>query len=86
MPFAATLMDLETIILSEVSKIQASYDITYMWNLKMDTHELICRLRDFEKIMVTGNRMGGGRDGLGVWDLYRHSEVYGIIGQWGPAV
>ena len=39
MPFAATWMDLEIIILSEVSQIP--YDITYMWNLKCDTNELI---------------------------------------------
>ena len=30
MPFAATWMDLEIIILSEVSQRQISYDITYM--------------------------------------------------------
>ena len=39
-------MDLETIILSEVksdSKRQISYDTTYMWNLKYDTNELICK-------------------------------------------
>ena len=41
MPFAATWMDLEIIILSEVSHRQISYDITYMWNLKYDTNELI---------------------------------------------
>ena len=37
MPFAATWMDLEIIVLSEVSqteKDKLSYDITYMWNLK----------------------------------------------------
>ena len=33
MPFAATQMDLEIVILNEVSQI--SYDITYMWNLNM---------------------------------------------------
>ena len=33
MPFAARWMDLEMIILSEVSQRQISYDITYMWNL-----------------------------------------------------
>ena len=33
MPFAATWMDLETIILSEDSERQ-TYDITCMWNLK----------------------------------------------------
>ena len=42
LPFAATWMDLEIIILSEVSQSksslsegrQISYDITYIWNLK----------------------------------------------------
>ena len=44
MPFAATWIDLEIIILSEVSqkkKRQIPYDITYIWNLKYDTDELI---------------------------------------------
>ena len=34
MPFAATWMDLEIVILSEVSQRQISYGIAYMWNLK----------------------------------------------------
>ena len=33
MPFAATWMDLEITILSEVSERQTSYDFTYMWKL-----------------------------------------------------
>ena len=44
MPFAATWMDLEIIILSEVKserKRQIPDDITYMWNLKYDTNEPI---------------------------------------------
>ena len=44
MPFAATWMDLEIIILSEVKserERQISYDITYMWNLKYGTNEPI---------------------------------------------
>ena len=44
MPSAATRMDLEIIILNEVSQTErhVSYDITYMWNLqKNDTNELI---------------------------------------------
>ena len=50
-PFAATWMDLEIIILSEIRQI--SYDITYMWKmyLKNDTNEPIYernRLTDIE--------------------------------------
>ena len=42
MPFAATWIDLEIIILSEVkSERQIPHDITYIWNLKYDTNELI---------------------------------------------
>ena len=37
MPFAATWMDLKIIILNKVSQTerQISYDIAYMWNLKI---------------------------------------------------
>ena len=38
MPFAATWMQLEMIILSEVRKRKIPYNITYMWNLKCDTN------------------------------------------------
>ena len=43
MPFAATWMDLEIIILSEVSQREKDkyHTISYMWNLKYDTNELI---------------------------------------------
>ena len=34
MSFAAPWMNAEIIILSEVSRIEKSHDITYMWNLK----------------------------------------------------
>ena len=38
--FAATLMDLEIIILNEISQRQIPYDIIYMWDLKYDSKEL----------------------------------------------
>ena len=44
MPFAATWMDPEMVILNEVSQTEKEklYDIPYMWNLKRnDTNELI---------------------------------------------
>ena len=41
MPFAATWMELETLILSDISqkKRQIPYDITYIWNLTYGTNE-----------------------------------------------
>lgn len=42
MPFEATWMVLE-ITLSKVSKKEKEkHDVTYMWNLKYGTNELIC--------------------------------------------
>ena len=39
MPFAATWMDLEKIILSEASQTEKNKYINYMQNLKYDTNE-----------------------------------------------
>ena len=42
MPSVATWVDLEIIILSQVSqKEKDKYHLTYIWNLKYDTNELI---------------------------------------------
>ena len=68
MPFAATWMDLEIIILSKPDrKRQISYDITCMWNLKKenDSNELPYKIEiDLEtenKLTVTKvEREGGG--------------------------
>ena len=54
MPFTATWMDLEIIILSEVRERQTSYDITYMWNLiKNDTNKLIFNTEIDSQILET---------------------------------
>ena len=71
MPFAATQMDLEIIILSEPDRErQISYDITYMWNLKYDTNELIYKTETDSQTWKTNLWLpkGKGVDKLGVWD------------------
>ena len=71
MPFAATWMDLETIILSEVSERQISYDITYMWNLKKtiqmnllaeqkQTHRLWKQIYVYQRRQVEWEEWTGG--------------------------
>ena len=43
LPFAATWMDLENIILTKVSQIgrQIFYAVSYMWNVKNNTNQYI---------------------------------------------
>ena len=70
MPFAATWMDLEIIILTEINqKEKVPYDITYMWNLKYDTNEPITETKTDSQIKRTDLQLplqlqGGG----GVWE------------------
>jgi len=70
MPFAATWMNLEIIILSEISQSererQTPYGITYMWNLKYGTDELIYKTEtDPQKqktnLWLLPKGKGGGR-------------------------
>ena len=74
MPFVATWIDIEIIILSVVKserERQIPYDITYMWTLKYDTNELIYETQtDSHREQSYGCQGGGGwgRDRLGVWD------------------
>ena len=65
MPFAATWMDLETIILSQSERErQIPYDTTYMWNLKYNTNELIYETKQThrrrEQTCGYQRRKGGG--------------------------
>ena len=45
LPFAATWMDLENIMLREMSdrERQILYDINYIWNLKNNTNKCVCK-------------------------------------------
>ena len=63
--------------------------ISLMWNLAMDTNEIICRTETDSltlKNLWLSKRTGWGKDGLGVWDWHMHTEIYGMISQCGPAV
>ena len=55
LPFAAIWIDLEIIILGEVSQRekQIPYDITCRWNLKYDTNELIYKTEIDSQIQRT---------------------------------
>ena len=76
MPFAATWMDLEIIILSKVSQKEKDilYDTTYMWNLKYDTNELIYKTEtDSQRTdlwLLRGRGSGGGMDWEFGIDIY----------------
>ena len=65
MPFAATWMDLEIIILSEVSQTEKDKylnDITSMQNLKKnDTNELIYKIETDSKTKKTNLRLPKGK-------------------------
>ena len=61
MPFAATWMKLETLILSKSERErQIPYDFTYIWNLIYGTNNLSTekKIRDMEK--TRGYQEGGG--------------------------
>ena len=66
MPFATTWMDLEIVILSEMSdrEREISYDITYMWNIKRnDINELIYKTEYSLMGLETGTNDYRGRKG-----------------------
>ena len=60
--FAATWMDLETVILSEVNQKEkeTKYDITNNWNFKKDTNKLIYKT-ETDKIQKINLQLQGGR-------------------------
>ena len=68
MPFAATWMDLEIIILSEVRERQISHDTTYMWNQKYDTNKLIYKTETDSQTQRIDLWLPRGRGYGGVWD------------------
>ena len=68
MPFAATWMGLESVILSEVSQTEKPCDITYIQNLKYDTNELIYETETDSQTQRTNLPLPGGRGEKGRMD------------------
>ena len=71
-PFAATRVGLEMIILSQVKsdrERQKSHDITYMWNLRKDTNELIYKTETDSQTQKTNLLLPKGKreNKLGIW-------------------
>ena len=66
MTFAATWVDLEISILSEVRQ-RKTYDITYMWNIKYNTNQHIYETKRDSQTLKTNlsllNVMGKGKWG-----------------------
>ena len=96
-PFAAIWMDLENIILSEVRQWETNkhHMISLIYGILKKKKRIQMNLcaeqkqthRPWKQTMVTKEDSGvGGKDGLGVWDWQMHTLVYGLVGQWRPAV
>ena len=91
-PFGATWMDLEIIILSEVSQTEKNkYHMTFLicGIQKNDTNELIYKTEidsQTQKANLWLPKGKQGRDKLGVWDLNIHTTIYKIDNQQEPTV
>ena len=76
MPFAATWMQLEILILSEVSQKERQIlrGITYMWNLKYGTNERIYEIEtDIEDRLVAAKGQGSGSEMDGEFEVSRRN-------------
>ena len=78
MPFAVAWMDLEVIILSEISQRQMLYDVTYVWTLKLGTHEHTYETKTGPQIEQTCGCQGWGEEELGVRHKQMQTNVSGV--------
>ena len=65
MPFAATWMQLNILILSEVSQRQISYFIAYVWNINSDINKLIYKTEVDSQTQKTNLWLPNGKGGGG---------------------
>ena len=77
MPAAVTQMDLETVILSEVSQREISYDIPYMRNLGRNyTNKLIYKQKQTHRLREWIYGYQKGKDSQGVGDQHVHTAKF----------
>ena len=92
MPFAVTQVDLEIIILSQVSQKEKDkyyHDITYMWNLKYSTNQHIYETKTDAQIQRTDwlpRGWGLESEGFGVWDQQKQTIIQKMDKQQSPIV
>ena len=94
MPSAATWMDLEITILSEVSQTEKENTVYHLYvksKKKNDTNELIYKTEIDSQTQRTNLRLPKGkqrhkRDKLGVWDQQIQTTIYKIDKQQGPSI
>ena len=65
MPFAATWMQLNILILSEVSQRQIPYFIAYVWNIRSDINKLIYKTEVDSQTQKTNLWLPNGKGGGG---------------------
>ena len=75
-------MDIEIIILSEVSESETSYDDIYMSNLKKSTNQFICRIVTYFHRLQKTYGYQRGRGGWWAGDLGLVYAYCGILNDW----
>ena len=93
MPFAETWMDLEIIILSEVSQTKTNiiwYSLYEESKKRMIQMNLFTKQKQTQRLRewTCGYQWGRveGKNRLGVWNWYVHTAIFKIDNQQGPAV
>ena len=77
MPFAATWMDLDTVILSEVNQRKTSIMIAYMWHLGKKWYKWTDKTEIVSQMQKTSCYLGeGGVGNLGGRDWHIHTHLY----------
>ena len=85
MPFAATWMDLESVIV-KADRGEILHDIPYRWNLKGKTQmNLLRKQKETNRKQIYGC-WGWGRESQGLWEDHGHTAIFKTDNHQGPIV